>query len=212
MQIIHKSSDIDDLVSTVKDTGGVYFVTAFSGLLAPYWDSEAGGLLIGISAYTNRAHICRATLEAVSFQVRAPARIPSPSRKRERARLLTPPPPTPLLTPEQTRAILEAMRADSDIPLLKLKVDGGVTNSDHAMQIQADLGGFTVERPQMRECVRLCSLPFLAREGQVADCLPSQRPPGQPRSVRLSSPARPSISLAGISPTPTRFARSTPGP
>lgn len=43
------------------------------------------------------------------------------------------------------------MRADSDIPLLKLKVDGGVTNSDHAMQIQADIGGFTVERPQMRE-------------------------------------------------------------
>lgn len=73
MQIIHKSSDIDDLVSTVKDTGDVYFVTAFSGLLAPYWDSEAGGLLIGISAYTNRAHICRATLEAVSFQVRPSA-------------------------------------------------------------------------------------------------------------------------------------------
>lgn len=70
MNIIEKSSDIDRLVSTVKDTGGVYFVTAFSGLLAPYWDSEAGGLLIGISAYTTRAHICRATLEAASFQVR----------------------------------------------------------------------------------------------------------------------------------------------
>ena len=69
MNIIEKSSDIDRLVSTVKDTGGVYFVTAFSGLLAPYWDSEAGGLLIGISAYTTRAHICRATLEAASFQV-----------------------------------------------------------------------------------------------------------------------------------------------
>lgn len=118
MNLIHKSSDIDDLVSTVKDTGGVYFVTAFSGLLAPYWDSEAGGLLIGISAYTTKAHICRATLEAVSFQ---------------------------------TRAILEAMRADSDIPLKKLRVDGGVTNSDFAMQIQADLGGFIVERPEMRE-------------------------------------------------------------
>lgn len=45
------------------------------------------------------------------------------------------------------------MRADSDIPLKKLRVDGGVTNSDHAMQIQADLGGFIVERPEMRECV-----------------------------------------------------------
>lgn len=89
MNIIEQSSDIDRLVSTVKDTGGVYFVTAFSGLLAPYWDSEAGGLLIGISAYTTRAHICRATLEAASFQVSplVASSLPTPSEGSEHLNL-----------------------------------------------------------------------------------------------------------------------------
>jgi len=98
MGLIEKSSDIDRLVSTVKDTGGVYFVTAFSGLLAPYWDSEAGGLLIGISAYTTKAHVCRATLEAASFQVSfeqmrrdASSSLPVPP--------FTPPPPSHPLNP-----------------------------------------------------------------------------------------------------------------
>lgn len=49
------------------------------------------------------------------------------------------------------------MRADSSTELQKLRVDGGVTNSDHAMQIQADLGGFIVERPEMRESTALGS-------------------------------------------------------
>lgn len=154
MNIIEKSSDIDRLVSTVKDTGGVYFVTAFSGLLAPYWDSEAGGLLIGISAYTTRAHICRATLEAASFQVRPSPHISSACAAPLPLELTS----TPSLSPfVQTRAILEAMRADSSTELQKLRVDGGVTNSDHAMQIQADLGGFIVERPEMRESTALGS-------------------------------------------------------
>lgn len=47
MKIIQKTSEINTLATSVEDTGGVYFVTAFSGLLAPYWDSSAGGLLIG---------------------------------------------------------------------------------------------------------------------------------------------------------------------
>lgn len=92
MGLIEKSSDIDRLVSTVKDTGGVYFVTAFSGLLAPYWDSEAGGLLIGISAYTTKAHVCRATLEAASFQVSGE----SNSRRVSFPPSLSPLRPTPL--------------------------------------------------------------------------------------------------------------------
>jgi len=47
MKIIQKASEINDLATSVEDTGGVYFVTAFSGLLAPYWDPSAAGLLIG---------------------------------------------------------------------------------------------------------------------------------------------------------------------
>jgi glycerol kinase len=47
MKIIGKASEVNVLASECEDTGGVYFVTAFSGLLAPYWDPSAGGLLIG---------------------------------------------------------------------------------------------------------------------------------------------------------------------
>ena len=52
-----------------------------------------------------------------------------------------------------TRAVLEAMKADSGVELKHLKVDGGMTNGDIVMQIQADIGGFDVVRPEMREYV-----------------------------------------------------------
>lgn len=50
-----------------------------------------------------------------------------------------------------TRAVVEAMKHDSNTELKHLKVDGGMTNSDMTMQLQADLGGFDVVRPEMRE-------------------------------------------------------------
>jgi glycerol kinase len=53
----------------------------------------------------------------------------------------------------QTRAILESMKLDSKTDLKHLKVDGGMTNGDLTMEILADLGGFSVVRPEMRECV-----------------------------------------------------------
>ena len=59
------------LAGSVSSTSGVYFVTAFSGLLAPYWDPGATGLLVSLTSYTTRAHIARATLEANAFQTRA---------------------------------------------------------------------------------------------------------------------------------------------
>jgi len=60
----------DILVSAglVSCSGGVYFVPAFQGLLAPYWDPNASGLMIGLSQYTNRSHIAYATLESIAFQ------------------------------------------------------------------------------------------------------------------------------------------------
>ncbi len=64
MGLIDSAAQVNDLAAKEPDTGGVYFVTAFSGLLAPYWDSGAAGLLIGVSQYTNPSHIARATLEA----------------------------------------------------------------------------------------------------------------------------------------------------
>jgi glycerol kinase len=124
MGLIKDAADVNTLAAKEKDTGGLYFVTAFSGLLAPYWDSGAAGTLIGISQYTNPSHIARATLEANAYQ---------------------------------TRAIIESMKLDSKSELKHLKVDGGMTNGDLVMEILAEIGGFQVVRPEMRESTALGS-------------------------------------------------------
>ncbi|EIW79082.1 glycerol kinase [Coniophora puteana RWD-64-598 SS2] len=124
MGFIKDATEVNKLAESVPNTGGVYFVTAFSGLLAPYWDPGATGILIGISAYTTPAHIARATIEANAYQ---------------------------------TRAILESMKLDSSVDLKHLKVDGGMTNGDICMEILADIGGFNVVRPVMRESTALGS-------------------------------------------------------
>lgn len=66
--IIEKSSDIETLASSVPDSGGVYFVPAFSGLFAPYWRQDARGVIVGLTRATTKAHIARATLEAICYQ------------------------------------------------------------------------------------------------------------------------------------------------
>ncbi len=70
LKLINKSSEIEMLARTVEDNGGVYFVPAFSGLFAPYWDSRARGILIGLTSFSNRGHIARAVLEATAYQTR----------------------------------------------------------------------------------------------------------------------------------------------
>jgi glycerol kinase len=70
LQFFAKSSDIEALAATVPDNGGVYLVPAFSGLLAPYWDAKARGVLIGLTSHSNRGHIARAALEATAYQTR----------------------------------------------------------------------------------------------------------------------------------------------
>jgi glycerol kinase len=66
--LIGRASEIDALAASVPDTGGVFFVPALSGLGAPYWDARARGLIVGITRGTTRAHLARATLEAIAFQ------------------------------------------------------------------------------------------------------------------------------------------------
>ncbi|KAF8347776.1 glycerol kinase [Amanita rubescens] len=124
VKMISSAAEVNDLAAKEPNSGGLYFVTAFSGLLAPYWDPSAAGLLIGISQYTNPSHIARATLEANAFQ---------------------------------TRAVIESMKLDSGSDLEHLKVDGGMTNGDLVMRILADIGGFSVVRPEMRESTALGS-------------------------------------------------------
>lgn len=70
LYFIQDSSQIEELALSVPDNGGVYFVPAFSGLFAPYWQSEARGLIIGLTRYANRGHIARAALEATAYQTR----------------------------------------------------------------------------------------------------------------------------------------------
>jgi glycerol kinase len=70
LKMIERSSDIETLARTVEDNGGMYIVPAFSGLFAPYWRSDARGVMVGLTRFLNRGHICRAVLEATAFQTR----------------------------------------------------------------------------------------------------------------------------------------------
>ncbi|KAG0093103.1 Glycerol kinase [Podila epicladia] len=122
MGIIREADEINALAASVPDNGGVIFVTAFSGLFAPYWRPDVRGCILGISQHTTKHHLARATLEATCFQ---------------------------------TRAILDAMNADSGQALKTLRVDGGLSNSDVCMQLQANILGIDVSRPQMHESTAL---------------------------------------------------------
>jgi glycerol kinase len=68
--LIHDSAEVEALARTVDDNGGVCFVPAFSGLFAPYWRSDARGVIAGLTQYVNRGHIARAVLEATAWQTR----------------------------------------------------------------------------------------------------------------------------------------------
>lgn len=122
LKMIDSAPEIENLANTVEDNGGVYFVPAFSGLFAPYWRSDARGVIAGLTRYVNRGHIARAVLEATAFQ---------------------------------TREVLDAMNADSGVPLKALKVDGGMVYNDTLMAFQADVLGVPVIRPMVAETTAL---------------------------------------------------------
>jgi glycerol kinase len=120
--IISGAADIERLASQVEDTGGLYFVPAFSGLFAPHWRPDARGAIVGMSRYNTNAHLARATLEAICYQ---------------------------------TRDVADAMTKDSGVQLEVLKVDGGVTANSVCMQLQADILGVPVSRPEVAETTAL---------------------------------------------------------
>ena len=68
--IIKTAAESGELAASVRDTGGVYFVPAFVGLGAPHWDSQARGMLTGLTASSGKAHIARAALEAIAYQTK----------------------------------------------------------------------------------------------------------------------------------------------
>ncbi len=68
--LITSSAEVEALANLVEDNGGIYFVPAFSGLFAPYWRSDARGVIVGLTRYVNKGHIARAVLEATAYQTR----------------------------------------------------------------------------------------------------------------------------------------------
>ncbi len=69
LEIIDRSADIEVLAASVEDSDGVIFVPAFAGLGAPYWDPQARGAILGLTRGTTKAHLARAALEGIAFQV-----------------------------------------------------------------------------------------------------------------------------------------------
>jgi glycerol kinase len=122
LQLINHAADTEAIAKSVDDTGGCYLVPAFSGLFAPYWRSDARGVIVGLTRYVNKAHIVRAALESICYQ---------------------------------SREVLDAMNRDSGVPLRALKVDGGATANNFLMQLQADILGVEVIRPQIAETTSL---------------------------------------------------------
>jgi glycerol kinase len=68
--LIGSAAETETIAASVPDSGGVYFVPAFSGLFAPHWDMRARGAIVGLTRHSSRAHLVRATLESICFQSR----------------------------------------------------------------------------------------------------------------------------------------------
>jgi glycerol kinase len=116
--LLDYETEIDELVQTVSNTNGVIFIPAFTGLNVPYNDHNARGTILGLRLSTNRAHIVRAFLESLGFQL---------------------------------RAILETIQMQTGFQFSTLSLGGGLSKSDHACQIQADLLGIPTIRPAESE-------------------------------------------------------------
>jgi glycerol kinase len=125
LKVIDRAPDVNPLAAKADAAAEVYLVPGFVGLGAPWWDAHARGALFGLTRDTGSAEIARAALEAVGYQ---------------------------------TRDLLDAMRADwpaAGAADTVLRVDGGLTASDFAMQFLADILGAPVDRPAVMETTAL---------------------------------------------------------
>ena len=125
LKFIRRSSESEKYALEVNDSNGVYLVPAFSGLGAPFWDMRASGTIVGLTAGSNKNHIIRAALESIAYQ---------------------------------SEDVIAAM--NEDIKLFKtneadvissLRVDGGASANDLLMQMQSDISGIEVIRPESAE-------------------------------------------------------------
>ena len=124
--VIHSAADVEALARGAKEAGGLYFVPAFTGLGAPYWDPDARGAILGLARDMGAAEIARAALDAVCYQTR-----------------------------DLMEAMARDLHAAGLGAPSALKVDGGMVENDWFCQRLADLTGLPVERPQVIETTAL---------------------------------------------------------
>lgn len=123
LKVIRHAEETQGLAETADPDQKLILVPAFTGLGAPYWNAECRGAVFGLTRASGPAEFARAALESVGFQ---------------------------------TRDLLDAMRADmaqgmSETPVASLRVDGGMSRSDFAMQFLSDIIGAPVDRPKVVE-------------------------------------------------------------
>ncbi len=126
MGVIPNAPAIEALAKGAKPAEGLYFVPAFTGLGAPYWDPNARGAIVGLTRDSGKAEIARAALDAVCYQTR-----------------------------DLLDAMARDMRSAGLSRLMRLKVDGGMVEDNWFCQRLADLTGLTVERPKVTETTAL---------------------------------------------------------
>jgi glycerol kinase len=124
--VIASAAEIEALAKTAKPADGLYFVPAFTGLGAPYWDPDARGAILGITRDTGAAEVARAALDSVCYQTR-----------------------------DLLEAMGRDMKSAGLAAPAALKVDGGMVKNDWFCQRLADLTGLTVDRPVVTETTAL---------------------------------------------------------
>ncbi|HEX3673430.1 MAG TPA: glycerol kinase GlpK [Rhizomicrobium sp.] len=124
--VIRSAGEVEALASTAKPAGGLYFVPAFTGLGAPYWDPDARAAIMGLTRDMGVAEIARAALDAVCYQTR-----------------------------DLLDAMGRDMKACGLGAPAAMKVDGGMVRNDWFCQRLADLTGLPVERPKITETTAL---------------------------------------------------------
>ncbi|AQP53667.1 glycerol kinase [Vagococcus penaei] len=113
LRMIESAPESEEIAKASTDDNMVYVVPAFTGLGAPYWDSDARGAVFGLTRGTTKEDFVKATLQAVAYQ---------------------------------SKDVIDTMKADADIDIPLLKVDGGAAKNDVLMQFQADILEIDVQR------------------------------------------------------------------
>ena len=128
MELVKDVNEVEECAKSVKNTGGVTFVPAFGGLFAPHWRDDSRGVIVGLTRYAKKAHMCRAALEAIAYQ------------SVEVLEAME-------LDCEENSSSKKRKKSSSDDYGKLLRVDGGASVNNTLMQIQADILGKSVLRP-----------------------------------------------------------------